>query len=243
MVARSRRAVSDAEPHPPRPPHLQPQRRRWMQVPSPSSSTRLSSRTSRSCTSRHWSEGGTGTSRSGGGSSCSQAKSLTVDSHSLLIACALSLVLQLDAILNSPGGQLSVSDARLLRHRSSIEKKSQLANEGEVAACIRALTHQGWIRDNPNDASATPSRRGGGVREATLCLGERSYAELRAYIEDKLKGKQCATCHQPCLLVRVYTRALSKCVARILSSQSCLVLFSLVLPAFASPSCVLLFRA
>lgn len=129
------------------------------------------------------------------------------ESCSSLVSFVFLFSLQLDAILQSSSGQISRSDARLLRFKSGLDRKSQLSNEDDVSLCLSALIAHGWIRDNPNEVhSVSAGRRSRAAgSEANLCLAERSYAELRAYIEEQIKGKKCASCQQPVLLVRTHT--------------------------------------
>lgn len=134
---------------------------------------------------------------------------------------------QLDSILHSSSGQIATREVRELRKKVAGDRKSQLT-EDEAVACVTHLVKQGWIRENPNEAGAAPAggaaaRRADGA-QPNLCLGERSYAELRAYVEEQTKGRKCASCQQPCLLVsRKDNAAPAKAVH--LSSLTCVCFF------------------
>ena len=116
--------------------------------------------------------------------------------------------MQLDAILHSSSGQIAAHEIRDLRKRVGREvagamvydKKLQLT-EDEVIVCTDQLKKQGWLRENPNEVGAAAVQNASSRRAGkNLCLGERSYAELRGYVEEQNKSK-CASCQQPCLLV------------------------------------------
>jgi hypothetical protein len=85
-------------------------------------------------------------------------------------------------------------------------KKMHLSVD-EAAHTIIRLESQGWIRDLPQQlarfcASQAPKRGSSDESNRTrfICLGERSYAELKGYVDRRTEGRVCAACQRPCVL-------------------------------------------
>jgi hypothetical protein len=92
---------------------------------------------------------------------------------------------QLDGLLESPSGALPLSDVVDFR----------LTAGGGAGAAARKL------QLSAAEASYASSKLRGKARTQYLALGERVYAELKAYVERKADGRQCSACKQQCVLV------------------------------------------
>ena len=150
-------------------------------------------------------------------------------SFALLFGVLCFVRAQLDEILASPSGHLSWSDALLCRKQISVEglppaatRKLQLSEEA-ARHTLEVLVAQGWARELQGKlarlaaAAAAPAGRAAAAAAAAagddasrfVCLGERTYAELKRYIDQKSEAKEnCKMCNTPCVLVReTHTRA------------------------------------
>lgn len=112
-------------------------------------------------------------------------------------------LLQLDSTLASPTGKLNWATALSRRHAVTVEglsgaalKKLRLTDAAAEHALRRLLAH-GWLRELP----ASLALLDGGKGDRFICLGERSYTELKRYVENKTEGRQCAVCVKSCVLV------------------------------------------
>jgi hypothetical protein len=101
--------------------------------------------------------------------------------------------------ISAPDGSSALSGAAL--------RKMQLS-DGEAAHALQRLQEHGWLRELPvglariaTGTAAKKLRNGASSLPRLVVLGERSYAELKGYIERKTEGRQCSGCRQTCVLV------------------------------------------